>query len=258
MRLEYDEYFMCVKKKTKTNSCRRPAIRLERIENGIARFYARFQISEEKVKQIRATVVGELAAQQAEAEAGVKRATRRKARLEDERHKLLQAHYAGAIPQDLLAEEMKRLTRGLTEAEAEISSARTTTRELENTLSQALQAAGHCQAAYQEARPHIRRQINQGFFTKLFIDEDGSVERYELTEPFAVLLGTGQTILAEAPTAEASDAHHMPEPSQIAPDGRTAGEAEETNGRRSTPSQVFMGTFGNDGNKIQKQTTPGA
>lgn len=34
----------------------------------------------------------------------------------------------------------------------------------------------------------MKRQINQGFFTKLLIYQDGTVERAELTEPFAQLL----------------------------------------------------------------------
>ncbi|HEY0637394.1 MAG TPA: hypothetical protein VGD67_07090 [Pseudonocardiaceae bacterium] len=33
----------------------------------------------------------------------------------------------------------------------------------------------------------MRKQINQGFFEKLFIDLDGTVERFILTEPFASL-----------------------------------------------------------------------
>jgi hypothetical protein len=36
------------------------------------------------------------------------------------------------------------------------------------------------------AEPAIRRQINQGFFEKLCIDEDGKVARADLREPFAI------------------------------------------------------------------------
>lgn len=31
--------------------------------------------------------------------------------------------------------------------------------------------------------------MNQGFYKRLWIAQDGTVERYELTEPFAALLG---------------------------------------------------------------------
>ncbi|SFI88992.1 hypothetical protein [Amycolatopsis sacchari] len=86
---------------------------------------------------------------------------------------------------------MQRLTRALAEAEAEIRAARTTTSDVETTLQQALTASSHCAAAYVAAPDHVKRQINQGFFEKLYIGEDGSVMRAELTEPFRALLDAG-------------------------------------------------------------------
>ena len=44
----------------------------------------------------------------------------------------------------------------------------------------------------------MRRQINQGFLEKLFIDRDGEVARAELTEPFGPLLPVGQAALSAA------------------------------------------------------------
>jgi site-specific DNA recombinase len=191
---------MCVKKKTKTNNCRRPAVRAERIEDGIGRFYGRFRVQPEHVEQIQAAVREELATSQAEAARGLQRATKLKGQTQDERKKLLQAHYAGAIPQDLLASEMQRLTRELAEAEAEIAAAQATNEDVEATLARALTAAQHCERAYLTAPNQIRRQINQGFFVKLFIGEDGEVAQVELTEPFAALLDGEPFVLAARPT----------------------------------------------------------
>ncbi|MCU1679937.1 MAG: recombinase [Amycolatopsis sp.] len=64
-------YYMCVKKKTKTNNCRRPAVRVEKIEGGIADFYGRFQVPPAYAEQIRAAVRAELASQQTEAKRGL-------------------------------------------------------------------------------------------------------------------------------------------------------------------------------------------
>ena len=114
---EYD-YFMCVKKKTKTNNCRRRAVRVERVEEGIAHFYGNFQITPEYAEEIRAGVRQVLTNQQAEARRGLERAGKRKERAQGERQKLLEAHYAGAIPKDLLANEMNRLTRSWPNARA--------------------------------------------------------------------------------------------------------------------------------------------
>ncbi len=187
------DYFMCVKKKTKTNNCRRPAVRLERIEDGVATYYRQFKVTPEHADQIREAVRQELAAQQAEASLSLERATARKARVTNERQKLLQAHYAGAIPQDVLGSEMKRLTQELAEAETEIKTAKVATTEVEDILRRAIIAASHCEQAYLTAPDHVKRQINRGFFEKLYIGEDGSVERATLTEPFAALVTNQKT-----------------------------------------------------------------
>ena len=56
------------------------------------------------------------------------------------------------------------------------------------TLEDALTVAGNCHRHYETAPDFVNREINQGFFRKLIIDRDGTIERAELTEPFAQLL----------------------------------------------------------------------
>ena len=73
-------------------------------------------------------------------------------------------------------------------------------------LEQALTAANHCETAYLNAPASIRRQINQGFFEKLYIREYGTVERADLTEPFKALLDAGHAIQAPAPGSNAAQA----------------------------------------------------
>jgi hypothetical protein len=80
-----------------------------------------------------------------------------------------------------------------------------------------LTVASTCHQQYQAAPPHIRRQINQGFFTRLLIAPNGSVERAELTEPFATLL--------------ADTSHETVECAQRAPDAPGTVPAKETSKR---------------------------
>src|SRR6266568_8831066 len=94
-------------------------------------FYGHFQLAPDYAAQIQQAVRDELGNQQAEASRGLKRATKRKQQVQDERQKLLRAHYAGAVPQDLLASEMKRLTRDLAEAEVHITAAKSTITDVE-------------------------------------------------------------------------------------------------------------------------------
>jgi hypothetical protein len=79
----------------------------------------------------------------------------------------------------------------------------------------------------------IRRQINQGFFVKLFIGQDGSVERAELTEPFAALLSPDLSARMAAegacgaggPSRAAQTAGNEPGDSPDGTQGRTAERA---------------------------------
>ncbi|MCU1685756.1 MAG: recombinase [Amycolatopsis sp.] len=185
----------------------------------------------------KAAVRQELTSQQAEATRGLEHARRSKQRVEDERAKLLSAHYAGAIPQDLLASEMKRLTRALAEAVGEIRAAQVTMTDVEATLERALAAARNCEVAYLSAPNTIRRQINQGFFEKLYIGRDGSVERVDLTEPFAALFEMGEAIrLAASPTAT------DPVPQNAS--GVADAPGTDLPADRARPSDVLLATFG--------------
>lgn len=79
---------------------------------------------------------------------------------------------------------MRRFTRQLAAVEGEIKAAQVTTSDIATTLNHALAAACNCQAAYLTAPHPIRRQMNQGCFEKLFMDEDGTVDHADLSPPF--------------------------------------------------------------------------
>ena len=184
------DYYDCLSKKTKRKPCTRKAIRLEKLEDGIARFYATFQLREGHVTLIRRAVLAELATNREEAAKSVARAEKRLVQLQDERAKLLPAHYAGAVPLDLLKSEMLRLTSETADAERIIADAKAAVSDLETVLNQALLIASSCAVAYlsTDTTSGIRRQFNQGLFKALYVNTDGDVERYELTEPFGMLL----------------------------------------------------------------------
>jgi hypothetical protein len=65
---------------------------------------------------------------------------------------------------------------------------------------------------YETAPKAISRQINQGFVEKLYLDEDGTVARVDLTEPFAALLAIPEQ---RGPRTT----QDTPEAAQTAPDG---------------------------------------
>lgn len=112
----------------------------------------------------------------------------------------------------------------------------------------ALKAVGSRVTAYLSAPNHIRRQINQGFFEKLYIGEDGSVERAEFTEPFRALLDAGRTVAY----ANATDTDTV---TQTAPDApATPGTGNGTT-NRATPSMVLLNVIPSDVTERTQRTT---
>jgi hypothetical protein len=116
-----------------------------------------------------------------------------------QRQKLLDAHYAGAIPLDLLKteqdriagqlmriqEQLMRIQEQLTDADANYEQARVM-------LTDTLDLTRDCHAAYLEANDSTRRLFNQAFFAKIYIDEDYETRertvRVDYNSPFDDLL----------------------------------------------------------------------
>ncbi|MBE1874455.1 hypothetical protein [Myceligenerans pegani] len=121
-----------------------------------------------------------------EAEDEQRHLTAEKTKLTNQRKKLLDAIYTGAVPMDLIAGEQQRITDQLTTIEGRLNAATTELDVIETNLTRALDLARDCYTAYAAAEPRLRRLFNQAFFTHLYIDEDGIHGEY--AEPFATLL----------------------------------------------------------------------
>jgi len=168
--------------------CTQPYIRTDIIEAAVENYYETFRLSEQRAQAIRMAVATELEHETTDAAQEVTRQEQTLIRLDHERQKLLQAHYADAIPLDLMKAEMARLTRETSIAERRLEAAQTKWGDIQATLDKALDLAGSCHQHYQQAPDKIRRQLNQGFFKKLYTGRDGEVARVELTDAFSLLL----------------------------------------------------------------------
>lgn len=108
-------------------------------------------------------------------------------KLEGERKKLLDAHYADAIPLDLLKSEQARIATQVASIEGRLVAVAGDFKAAEINMRRALQRAGDCEAAYRDASDKMHRQFNLAFFKRLIIGDDYSVTG-ELAEPFDVIL----------------------------------------------------------------------
>jgi site-specific DNA recombinase len=128
---------------------------------------------------------------------------REQEKLERERQKLLEAHYAGAVPIDLLGREQERISRSLLKIANQLAATSLEFEAVERNLQLALDLTVDCGAAYRDAPEHIKRMFNQAFFAKILVIQDdesiGDIRlEAELREPFDTLLGS------ELKTAEAA------------------------------------------------------
>jgi site-specific DNA recombinase len=105
-----------------------------------------------------------------------------KDRIQDQRRASLQAHYAGALPLDLLKEEQDRLARQLDLVTARLDALDTTYEEARTHLHECLALAGDCQTVYACGSDTTRRMANQAFFTRIYLDADDTM-RTEPTRP---------------------------------------------------------------------------
>ncbi|WP_083709612.1 hypothetical protein [Williamsia sterculiae] len=189
-------------KKDKAAPCPRGYVRLDAIEAGISRFYARLALTEDEVEQIRAAIHVELADRQAQAEWDKTTASKAIARLEHQREELLAAHY-GAIPLPLLKTDMARITNELMAAEKSLAATARATTDIQQLDDNALQLAAHCTQLYDSGTPHGTSPAQPGFFTRIYLEEDGLVASAELQEPFVHLLAQHETTQIIAAATEA-------------------------------------------------------
>lgn len=100
--------------------CQRKALQVDGVEAELERYWLGVKVTESAKVGIRRVLAEELDEERAEAESERRVLQRRVQTLKDERQKLLDGYYAGAIPVDLLNSEQDRIGRGLSEAESRL------------------------------------------------------------------------------------------------------------------------------------------
>ncbi len=129
----------------------------------------------------------EIGARHADAERDQAIATSRIGHLTEQRRKLLEAHYAGAIALDLLKSEQDRIADELGAVKKLLKASEVRFATIEATLQGCLAFLANCHEAYRDAPQHVRRRLNQAVFERFLVGEDGSTEA-ELTDLFGALL----------------------------------------------------------------------
>jgi len=114
---------------------------------------------------------------------------RRKKNLINERTKLLEAHYADAVPLDLLKSEQQRIADEIQKADELIEASGVRHEKVLANLQRAIAQAERWHLGYRIAGPDVRRELNQSVFTQILVSHDRPTNS-EFAEPFKPCLAT--------------------------------------------------------------------
>ncbi|OFT24869.1 hypothetical protein HMPREF3172_09710 [Brevibacterium sp. HMSC08F02] len=145
------------------------------VEAAVEDYYRRIQIPEHTVQALRSLIT----AQFSQLHATVKQARNahvlERDDLQAERSKLLQPHYAGAVPLDLLKSEQDRIGRRLAFLEAQIEAGDMEYELASAHLDDCLALGRDCYKLCMSIDDSLRRIAKQAFFDRLYLSEEGTV-----------------------------------------------------------------------------------
>ena len=169
-------YFVCARRH-RVHDCTFKAVLIDEAEARVAELYQQIRLSSDDRHKIEHYLRAEFAHIQANRQQDIQRLTTRQQQLEDQRHKLLEAHYAGAIPLDLLKKEQEQLTSSILAIQRELDGYTADAALVEQHLTQALDLLEDCSRLYAAAPAHLKKLLNQVFFERILVnpavDEDG-------------------------------------------------------------------------------------
>ncbi len=204
-------YFICIGRQQKRTDCKQKAVLIERVEEFIEQQWQGAYVAPEYAELLRAMIEAELSEYEEKADKQRRRAVRRVQRLDEQRRKLLDAHYADAMPLDLFRSEQQRIAKEMDRLQSQLEQKRVERESLIAALDRCLALVTNCGLTYTQAGPDERRQLNQAMYRRFEINEDGVV-RAELSETYAMLLRPdlveGDDGVQRA-SVEAIDAEHV-------------------------------------------------
>jgi site-specific DNA recombinase len=197
-------YYFCVGRQQRRTTCMLKYRPIDLVEQQIIDHYRFVQLKTDGLEATGVAVIQEAAANLASAKAERARQRKRAQQLEAERTKLLHAHYAGAVPLDLLQQEQARISGELGSLELASSQVSGQMERIQRHVEQAVAWATDCHRAYTESPARGRRLMNRAFFNRVWVTERGVVG-WQYNEPFNTLMTrhgkpADLVIVAESPS----------------------------------------------------------
>jgi hypothetical protein len=186
------EYLYCLGQKNRNpTGCKEPYIAAGDLEAQVEALYASIELPKAWVARLREEVEAEITARQRRTAAEREFLTRKLAKADTERHKLLDAYYAGAIDVTLLKAEQARISADTRDAEERLVAVDGQLSEWQEIFEIAMRFATNCAKAYARASGRTRRRFNQAVFERIEV-RDGKITNYTYHQPFDVLFSISE------------------------------------------------------------------
>lgn len=183
-------YFICLGRHNRQNDCQQKSVLIEEVEEQVADYYRKVQLDPRLRDRVESLLLDELRRTQADSEQEFDSLRLERDKLQRQREKLMEAHYEGAVPVDLLKQEQERIADALLQIGSKLEASNTRFDDIEAKLKMALDLTIDCALAYRTAPDQIKKQFNQVFFSRVLVHADSSITP-ELAEPFNTLLNPG-------------------------------------------------------------------
>ncbi|MCL2853840.1 MAG: recombinase family protein, partial [Defluviitaleaceae bacterium] len=180
-------YFVCSARNNKRNDCNQRALLIDEVAEQVARLYERVSFTPEFRAAIQGRIGDEIDKQAEESRAELDQLKLQKDKLEREQRKLLQAHYADAIPLALLKDEQERIGKSLKGIEATMNAHKVRHIEMTKNLNDVFKLLEDCGRVYRMADDYEKRCFNQALFERVRVYDNLTVDA-DYADPYDLIL----------------------------------------------------------------------
>ena len=196
------EYFGCIGRASyrQGGNCQSSHYAVDQVETAIAEHYRTIRVPQRVREAIWTDVMRDADERSATVARDIERHKRRIKKLEENQVRLVRLSYDGLVSSEVLAGEQRRLEDEKLQAQRLLEAAELHARDIESHLDGALATTKTPHATYLASSPMERRLLNQTFFKRILVGEDGTIEDVELTPVYAAMAAWEPDLGRPAPT----------------------------------------------------------
>lgn len=180
-------YFICLGRNNKRTDCTLPSVPVDRVEKLVTDYYQRITLTPAMADALRGMLTHEFDQLTAGTHQSIRDLTERRKQILTEQDKLLEAHLADALSLDQLKKFQTRLRAELDGIEAQIAEHHNDYQGARDLIDGALDLARDFASIYERCDDQNKRLANQTFFSRIYLDEGGSLT-VDTAAPFEAIL----------------------------------------------------------------------